>query len=104
MIKLQNHYDIQFGFRKAKTESFSHQIRAISYFLINLLNTRDIQGNPFTFIVDRGWRESRLPNLAKVLLCLVRVGVPQVCWAVRYLDKPHWRAVNFCFNLLFIFP
>ena len=27
------------------------------------------------------------------MLCLVRVGVPRVLWAVRYLDKPLWRAV-----------
>ena len=27
------------------------------------------------------------------MLCLVRVGVPQVAWAVWYLDKPQWRAV-----------
>ena len=48
----------------------------------------------FTFILDRGWRESRLPSLARVLLCLVRIGVPQVSCAVRYLDKPQWRAVK----------
>ena len=34
-----------------------------------------------------GWRESRLPSLARVLLCLVRVGVAWVSWAVKYLDK-----------------
>ena len=44
-------------------------------------------------IVYRGWRESSLLSLARVLLCLVRVGVPRVSWAVRYLDKPQWRAV-----------
>ena len=33
-------------------------------------------------------RESSLPSVAGVLLCLVRVGVIRVSWAVRYLDKP----------------
>ena len=42
MIKLKNHCVISFGFRKGKTEHFSFQFRAISsFFLINLLNTRD---------------------------------------------------------------
>ena len=59
---------------------------------MNLLNTRH-RRTLFTFIVDGGWRESRLPSLAGVLLCLVRVGVLRVSWAVRYLDKPQWRAV-----------
>ena len=27
-------------------------------------------------------------------MCLVRVGVPRVSWAVRYLDKLQWRAVG----------
>ena len=36
---------------------------------------------------------SRLPTLARVLLCLVRVGVPRVSWAIRYLNKLRWRAV-----------
>ena len=61
---------------------------------INLLNTRGENKTVFTFILDRGWRESRLPSLARVLLCLVRIGVPQVSCAVRYLDKPQWRAVK----------
>ena len=26
--------------------------------------------------------------------CMVRVGVPQMSWAVRYLDKLQWRAVK----------
>ena len=41
------------------------------------------------------WRESRLPSLERVLLCLVRVGVIWVSRAVRYLDKPWWRAVKY---------
>ena len=45
--------------------------------------------------VDQGWRKSMLPSLARFLLCLVRVGVPWVSWAVRYLDKLRWRAVDF---------
>ena len=77
-----------------ETENLSYQFRAISMFLINLLNTRDRKKTILTFILDRGWRESRLPSLARVLLCLVRIGVPQVSCAVRYLDKPQWRAVK----------
>ena len=49
----------------------------------------------FTCIIDHGRTESRLPSLARVLLCLVRVGVSWMSWAVGYLDKPWWRAVNF---------
>ena len=41
MIKLLNHCVILFDFRKEKTENFSYQFRAISSFVINLLNTRD---------------------------------------------------------------
>ena len=46
------------------------------------------QKNPTYFYCEL-WLEveCRLPSLAKVLLCLVRVGVPQVSWTVRYLDK-----------------
>ena len=36
----------------------------------------------------------RLASLTRVLLCLVRVDVPRVSWAVRYLDKLQWRAVK----------
>ena len=42
----------------------------------------------FIFIMDSGWRESSLTSLARVMLCLVRVGVIRVSLAVRYLDKP----------------
>ena len=49
--------------------------------------------------MDHGWRESRLPSLARVLLCLVRVVVTWVSWAVRYLDKPGWRAVVLVYYL-----
>ena len=55
-------------------------------FLINLLSTRD-KKMLVTLNMDSVLRESRLPSLAKVMFCLVRVGVPQVSWAVRYLDK-----------------
>ena len=44
--------------------------------------------------MERGWRESRLPILTIVLLCLVIVGVSLVSLAVRYLDMPRWRAVT----------
>ena len=94
MVKLQKYYVIPFGFTKGNTEYLSYQLRVISSFLINLLNTWARKKKHFTFIVDCGWRASRLPSLARVLLCLVRVGVPQVSWSVRYLDKPRWRAVE----------
>ena len=32
---------------------------------------------------------------ARVLLCLSRASVPGVSCAVRYLDKPRWRAVGY---------
>ena len=38
-------------------------------------------------------RVDLIPSLARVLICLVRVSVPGVSWAVRYLDKLRWRAV-----------
>ena len=90
MIKLLNNCVIPFGFRKGKTENFSYQLRPISIFLVSLLNARDRKN---TFIVDCAWRESRLPSLTIVLLCLVLVGLSQLSWAVRYLDKPRWRAL-----------
>ena len=52
-----------------------------------------LRGKKFTIFVDHCLRESWLPSLARVSLCLVRVGVPWVSWAVRYLDKPWWKAV-----------
>ena len=96
MIKLKNHCVISFGFRKGKTEHFSFQFRAISsfFFFYQFTQYKGQNKTVFTFILDRGWRESRLPSLARVLLCLVRIGVPQVSCAVRYLDKPQWRAVK----------
>ena len=39
-------------------------------------------------------QNSRLPSLAIVLFCFVLVGVPQVSWADRHLDKLRWRAVG----------
>ena len=94
IIKLQNHFVIPFGFWKGKTDNLSYQFIAISNFFVTFLNTRERKKNQFTFIVDRGWRQSRLSSLARVLLCLVIVGVPQVFWAVMYLDKIIWRAVS----------
>ena len=67
MIKLKIPCVILFGFRKGKADNFSCQLRAILYF----------------------W--SSLASLAIVMWCLIRVGVPQVSWAVRYLDKAWWR-------------
>ena len=64
------------------------------FFLYQFTQYKGQNKTILTFILDRGWRESRLPSLARVLLCLVRIGVPQVSCAVRYLDKPQWRAVK----------
>ena len=94
MTKLQNHCVVPFGFKKGKTEHFSYHLRATFSFLINLLNTGDRKKKKIYFFVDLGWRESRLPSLARVFfLCLVRGGVPLVSWEVGYLNKPFWRAV-----------
>ena len=41
MIKLGTQSVISFGFRGKKTHNFSYQLRAIFFFWINLLNTRD---------------------------------------------------------------
>ena len=59
MIKLPNHFVILFGFRKEKTYLIinSHLKKNIFTILIT-----DKKKN--TSIVDRGWRESRLPRLA----------------------------------------
>ena len=75
-MKMLIHCIIQFGFRKGKTSNFS----------INLLIIKD-RKTLFTFIVDSGLRWSRLLSQVRALLCLVRVAVLQVSWAVRYLDK-----------------
>ena len=87
IIKFQNHCVILFGFRKGKTGFLCCRLRAISSFLINLLNTRG-KNALYIFIVDRGLRDSSLPSLARVMLHLVRVGVTCVSWALRYLEKP----------------
>ena len=54
MFKLLSHCVILFGFRKGKTD-FSHHLKAIYGFLVNLLNIRE-QKTLFTFIVDHGLR------------------------------------------------
>ena len=55
--------------------------------------TQEFGTDCFCLVVDSGWRSSRLPSLARVILCLVRVVVPRLSWAVRYLDKLQGRAV-----------
>ena len=65
--------------------------QSCTLFLIDLPNARD-RKSLILYIVDPSCRETWLPILARVLLCLVRVGVTWVSWAVRYLDKPWWRA------------
>ena len=39
---------------------------------------------------------------ARLLLCLARASVPGVSCAVRYLDKPRWRAVGYSETPLFL--
>ena len=43
--------------------------------------------------MNRGRRETRLPSLARILLCLAIVCVTLVSWKVRCLEKPRWRTV-----------
>ena len=38
------------------------------------------------------WLSTRVP------LCLVGVGLKSISWAVRYLDKPSWRAVVYVYD------
>ena len=76
MIKLQNQRVIPFGFRKGNTEHLvtSSNLCIVFGSIYSILGTNKKKLS--TFIVDCGWRESRLPSLARVLLCLLRVGVP----------------------------
>ena len=76
-----------------KTENFSYQFRAISNFLINLLNTSNIKRTYllllWTMVGGRvgyqAWQEFCCVWLE--LVC------QQVSWAVKYLDELQWRAV-----------
>ena len=43
--------------------------------------------------MDKDWRDSRIPGLEIIVLCLGGVELKYVSWAVRYLDKPQLRAV-----------
>ena len=47
----------------------------------------------FICFFNQDWDESRLKWLDIVLLCLNGVRLKWVSWAVKYLDKPLWRAV-----------
>ena len=82
-----SHCVIPFGFRKEKTESLRYQFLAIFAF-DQFTQYKGQKKNPMHFNCGPLLKaESRLPSLAKVLSCLVRVGVPRVPWAVRYSDK-----------------
>ena len=48
----------------------------------------------FACIGDKDSSDIRLPWLDIVLVCFDGVGLKRVSWAVRYLDKPQWRAVS----------
>ena len=61
--------------RKEKLEFICSQLRATSSFWMNSLNTRHRKSPKHFFIVDYNWKDSRLPWLDRVLLCLVRVGL-----------------------------
>ena len=78
---------------KEKLKKFCALLRALPSFWLNLLYTRDRKAL-FTCIVDQDWSDSKLPWLDMFLLCLDGVGLKQVSWAVRYLDKPQWKAVR----------
>ena len=48
----------------------------------------------FSCYLDQYWCDRRLTWLDIVWLCFDEVGLKRVSWAVRYLDKPQWRAVT----------
>ena len=62
-------------------------------FLIILLNTRDRSKKKTNVPILLTMVEGRVGYQAGEEFCCVRAGVSQVSWAVRYLDKPQWRAV-----------
>ena len=65
---------IPFGLKKGKSENFTGPAQTYLHFWMNLLNTRD-RKSLSSCIAECDWRESRLPWLDKVLLCLVGVGL-----------------------------
>ena len=74
-----------------------YQFKAISIFFLNQFTQyKGHKKKTFTFIVDHGWRQSRLPSLARVLLWLQLV-CHKGLWhlTVRYLDKLQWRHTFF---------
>ena len=121
VIKFQICWVILFGFRKF----CCYQLIALpSFWSIYLI--RGTGKSLFTGIVDPGCRGSRLPILAKVLLCLFRVGVTWVsgqsdiwtsfdgelspnpwffcvvfcCCCLFGSPGRSWRSVRFGFNVL----
>ena len=66
---------IPFGFRRGKTENLVVPSSDLYlFFWMNLLDTRD-RKSPIFLYCDCDWRESRLPWLDRVLLCLAGVGL-----------------------------
>ena len=85
-----------FGCRKGKSALFT----GIPSFWQNFLKIGTKEAS-FVFIVDQDCSDSRLPWLVMVVICLDGIGLKGVSWAVRYLDKPRWRAViRSCWNKL----
>ena len=75
--------------KKLEIEFWPAQILLI----FNVFTQGKRQRSIFCFCIwDTNWRDSRLPWLDKVLSWLDGVGLKGVSWAVRYLEKPQWRA------------
>ena len=91
IIKLQSHCVIPFGFRKGKTNNFSSELYLVFF----------LQKKPIYFYCVPWFEEEYVTKpgitLEKFCCVLVRVGVPQVAWAVRYLDKLQCRAVKWTY-------
>jgi hypothetical protein len=76
MIKYQSRWVIPLDFWKQDNWTFCiSQIRAIPIFFKSIYLILGTEKALFSGIVDPGCRETRLPIMARVLLCLVRVGV-----------------------------
>ena len=62
--------------------------------MAKLGETQLAQKNLIYFYCEQCLKGEKVTKPTQVLLCLVRVGVLRVSSAVRYLDKPQWRAVR----------
>ena len=58
---------ILFGFSKGNTEHFVISAKLYQVFFWKIFVKKRDRKTIFTFIIDHGWRWSRLPRLARVL-------------------------------------